>query len=180
MFHVIDADRDKVELAVDEFGDSYCRDITASDLKQIFEDMPLTSDINLDATGLLNQFQDHHIDFGDPPGWLFRGVVAYFDGGDVEMSSGHESHEDEFEFMRQQIRFGRGEIVNGLEEGVVTHVIVGKDRSRLRAIREMVAAWKKLPRIVTSEWVEETWREKTVLDEEREFDAPFSNGLTVC
>jgi len=159
MFYTIDDDRELIEQNVDQFGDSYCRDVNASELKEIFEDMPFKTEIKLSATELLGQFEEHELDFDGLPGWLFRGTVVYFDVGDVVMVNGNSEvpEHGEFEFAHQQIRFGAGVIANTLEEGVVTHIILGSDRSRLNDIRKTISSWKKLPRTVTAEWVEESW-----------------------
>ena len=79
-----------------------------------------------------------------------------------------------------------------LEEGTgITHVIIGdkegrqydstmekdleKEKEKIvreergkvaRRVREKISTWKRLPRVVSSEWVEACWQEGTRLDEE--------------
>ena len=66
-----------------------------------------------------------------------------------------------------------------MEDKRITHIVVdsGEENDRsstdLYALRtslsNRVGANKKIPHIVTAEWVERSWKEKTLLDEERMF-----------
>lgn len=47
MLHIADKDREMIAQNVDEFGDSYCRDVTVEDLKSVSRnlDLPDKADI---------------------------------------------------------------------------------------------------------------------------------------
>lgn len=49
------------------------------------------------------------------------------------------------------------------------------DVSALRgSLSARVGARKKVPHVVSSKWIEESWEARTLLDEEREFPLPLS------
>jgi DNA ligase-4 len=64
------------------------------------------------------------------------------------------------------LRFGGGLLSEELNNKRVTHVVV-HEKSKLKQIRETLATRSRLPRIVTRQWIEESWKERTLLDEER-------------
>jgi len=91
-----------------------------------------------------------------------------------------KTEDDEMKVLRLKnyVRFGNGVVVEendvpdqGQDDGVVTHiVIVAKDAASEREVaanvRYKVSSRKTIPRIVTQKWVEESWAEGTLLDEE--------------
>ncbi|KIW03508.1 uncharacterized protein PV09_05274 [Verruconis gallopava] len=173
VFHTIEADQDMIFQNVDEFGDSYCRDVSVEDLRRILASMPLNSKIALSKDQLLEQFMDHGVDFGETKGSMFRNVIAYMGSAEdavMANSDAEQEHEDlDMLFIQQKLAFGGGQWVHSLSADGVTHVVVTKDlnRSKLNDLREAVASQTTLPRIVTLEWIQESWKEGTLLDEER-------------
>jgi DNA ligase-4 len=171
MFHTAEADLDMIEQNADEFGDSYCRDITVDQLKRILTNMPMRSEIKLSNAELMGQFEEHGIEFGETRGSLFRSIVVYIDQGrDVEIVKGDtELKRDpvDVQFIKQNLAFGGAKMVNDLADKTITHIIIGEDRSKLSEIRQKIAKKQKIPRMVTMGWVLQSWQEKTILDEER-------------
>ena len=201
MLYIADADREMVEGNVDEFGDSYCRDVSVEELKGIFEKITLPVRTKgkksaMCTEEMLEQFEKRGLELEgmESKGFMFRRVVAYVDypakqkkdedvqmtnGGDPVESSSDDDDEEPLDllFAKQKITFGGGKVVENLADTRAdhalpehqTHIIVGKDTSseRLKEVRGLIAGRRKLPRIVTTEWVEESWKEGTLLDEEK-------------
>ncbi|KAF9630396.1 DNA ligase ATP-dependent [Lasiodiplodia theobromae] len=119
-------------------------------------------------------------------GWLFRGCRVWFDDGSGRDRASGEAAADEgpdkvdeqeqarlirLYLAKQIVRFAGGSVSENLEaDDAVTHVVVtGTDAERIKEVRQIVADRKaeRVPRVVGVEWVEESWRERTIVDEER-------------
>lgn len=172
-FHALDEDRDMAERNVDEFGDSYCRDVTIDQLRSMFEAIPKPK-AHAEKAVLLDQLQEHGVDLEDLPGCMFRNSIVYLDEKKAEEVNGEtgESHAQllkdiPLRLAGQTLRFAGGKVVDSIDDDSVTHVITNAERESVKNIRQQIAQKAKIPRIVTPEWVSESWKEKTLLDEER-------------
>jgi DNA ligase-4 len=73
------------------------------------------------------------------------------------------------------VRFGNGEVVEDIEDGRITHVVVVGGKEDTAASERMVAAdvrykissRRAVPRVVSARWVEDCWKEDTLVDEEQ-------------
>ena len=170
MYFTTDRERDMIDKNVDEFGDSYCRDIMPSELKQIFDDMPKLKS-RIEKSTLLEQLDDHGVDVAELPGFMFHNVVSYVDelmGQGQGQVDGNESGSNVLlRLAGQTMQFAGGRVAMDLDNPSITHVVIGNDAARAKTIRRQVSQRLKIPRIVTPEWVFESWKEKTLLDEER-------------
>lgn len=119
----------------------------------------------------------------DLPGWLFKGQVLYF----AKPSSSDSRPSPRLQRASTTARFAGATVVQDLDDKTVTHVVVeydvGTDIPALRAqIAKRVGGGKKVPHMVSVRWIEESWAEKTLVDEERKFFGYFllilSRGLT--
>ncbi|TID18225.1 DNA ligase 4 [Venturia nashicola] len=167
MLHIADKDREMIAQNVDEFGDSYCRDITVEDLKIVPE-----HEINHKL--LLAQFKEHNPDLAESPGWMFNGLVVYFDKVDktIDQLDGDTKPEDEAGYDLDTklaghiVHFSGGRIAGDLDDTGITHVVVGGDENRLREICGRNSLKSRIPRLVTMDWIRESWKEDSLLDEE--------------
>jgi len=175
MFHTIEGDKEMIEGNVDEYGDSYCRDVTAAQLRKVFDDMPKLEN-SVEGTSLLNYFHDRDVGLVDLPGWMFRGAAVFLDQHNSEsemrlLVDGKESlaslRDAELDAAGTVVKFEGGRVVEWLEDHATTHILVGKDRTRLKLLREAVSHRVPVARIVSVDWVVESFREGTRLDEER-------------
>jgi DNA ligase-4 len=110
--------------------------------------------------------------FSSPPGWLFKGQVLHFPLPDSESGSLPQR----VRLASNIARFAGALVVSDLEDKRITHVVVDSDKSTgistdMPALRISLSnrpgANKRIPHIVTVEWIERSWQEKTLLDEER-------------
>ena len=158
MFFTLEADREMIENNVDEYGDSFCRDLTIRTLQRLCETMPEPED-KPRSFNFFNQLDEHGVDVDDMPGTMFRRTVVYFDKAD--------SADLNMEYAQHVVRMANGTLVNDLDNELLTHIVVSEDRSRLSDLRKTISRRTRVPRFVTLAWVMESSKEKTLLDEER-------------
>ncbi|KAF2502148.1 ATP-dependent DNA ligase [Lophium mytilinum] len=159
----------QVEENVDEYGDSYARDITVDELKQLFSNMPTKfEETAFNPERFLDQSEDHDLNITTLPGYLFRGLTVYFDKPSQRNGGAVQSPKDlTLDLAAYSIRAGAGKISEALSDKEITHVVIGNDTSRLAQIMEAIAQRARLPRVVNVEWVQVSWAERTLVDEER-------------
>ncbi|KAK3996048.1 hypothetical protein QBC44DRAFT_319059 [Cladorrhinum sp. PSN332] len=177
--HLFSATEEMQRLAeenVDDFGDSYARDVKVDELREILDGMEMPAgekENGFDAGQFLDQLEERrgHGVVEGLKGFLFRRCRVYFALPEEEGVAGFEMVK-----MANMVRFGNGEVVDDLEDKGVTHVVVvvggggGKDKAAEREVvadvRYKVSSRRHVPRIVTDKWVEDCWKEGTLVDEE--------------
>jgi DNA ligase-4 len=124
------------------------------------------------------------------PGWLFHAMTIYFHkassftGDDPEAQSSstavaQQQQQQRLRLVSNFVRFGGASVQNKMDTSV-THIIVepGISSTELSNLRGTLAkqlgkSRKKLAHIVKVDWIEESWKEKTLLDEERTYALTF-------
>ncbi|KAK9422187.1 putative DNA ligase [Seiridium unicorne] len=167
LFYVSDTLTEQAEETVDQYGDSYARDLDIAELKTLLKDMPKNEVTNDDFSPVqfMEQLEEHGYDIGNLKGHIFDRVRAVFIAGDSV--SGIATLQ-----FKNWIKFGGGMVVDGIEHGSMTHVVVvsggdeDEDRSRAAEVRSIVSRGTPVPRIVTQQWLEDCWKEGTLLAEE--------------
>ena len=164
---------EKVDGSVDAFGDSYARETSIDELRQVIKDMDTKSEFPFNRHQFRNELAEHGYELGDARGWLFEGLRIYLDGlkevdvdgeADINLSSLRSR------MALNTARFGSATMVHSLDDDEeITHIVTDLKqghRNDLKEIRQRVSTRKRLPRIVTVEWIERSWEEKTRLAEE--------------
>ncbi|KAK3322207.1 hypothetical protein B0H66DRAFT_574522 [Apodospora peruviana] len=163
----------QAEEAVDRYGDSYARDVAGADeLMAILDGMDVSDDDkDFGVDEFLDQLEEHgHPQFMDGAdgltGLMFRRCRSQEEGGSNLCAVK----------MKNYVRFGGGTVVEDLDgEGKkkgLTHIVtvrdgMADDREVAAEMRYKISKWKGgLPRIVNEKWVEDCWREGTLVDEE--------------
>ncbi|KAJ5746060.1 Nucleic acid-binding OB-fold [Penicillium odoratum] len=183
MFFIMEDRDDEIKINVDRFSDSYARDTNVDELREIL--MNMTNDDQSDRTlesrtsnRIENIIQDK-IDSGytAPCGWLFRRFTFLFFENDKAPKDNQASHiitlnDTCLQLARNTALFGGANTATSLESPNVTHVIVNPETlslEEIKSLRESLAARpsKTLPYLVSMAWVEESWKNETLLDEER-------------
>ncbi|ORY59047.1 DNA ligase [Pseudomassariella vexata] len=167
LFHVSDALKEWAAENVDEFGDSYARDLDVSELRNLLADMPKHEIIYepFNKLGFLQQLEEHGHDFGGLKGHLFRKLVVYFARGlDVSSSTALK--------LENWVKFGGGRITEDLDDESITTVVVissdGTSERELAAeVRSVISCRQRIPHVTSQKWIEDCWKESTLLDEER-------------
>ena len=138
---------------LDKFGDSYSRDLKTAELKALLSSMPDNAGNKSQARKLSSEMLgDGHEKLGR--GFMFDGLTACFDG-------------DESEAPHRFFEFASGKVTDSLEDPDVTHVVVSKESPRIDDIRALCARSRKMPRLVTAEWIKSSWKEGDRMDEEK-------------
>jgi len=190
--------KDEITKNVDEYGDSYARSTTAEELKELLDNMSTNQkkikpqEVTAVVDRLLDRFQNSgDLEGANPsPGWLFKGMVVYFhkiptltrgdstSSLDAITSEQQVQEEQRFHLASNLIRFGSARVMNKMNTSV-THVIVRSDISSTELLdfrgtlaKRLSKEKRQLAHIVKVDWIEESWRERTLLDEERFYPPP--------
>lgn len=166
IFHATDALADVAAQSTDRYGDSYARDVDVDELRELMRDMPKLEDREtFDKMLFLEQLEQHGKDVGSLRGFMFARcrVLFYLADGAKEVAR------DKWE---RYVRYGCGSVSGDVDDESVTHVVVlGDDVMEVGDVgdklRSRLSSRRKMPRLVSEGWVEESWRERTLLDEER-------------
>lgn len=158
------ADRAEIyEMETDAYGDSYARDVSIAELRNRMSSMPKVEGSCEPDERLMNTL-------GESPGSLFKHTTIYFVETKDTVQDG-TSDVQPVDRARNCAHFAGARVAMDLEDSTVTHVVVDEsvtaDRQRMKDIRARISRKDRLPRVVTLAWIEESWNEKTRLDEER-------------
>ncbi|EPS42427.1 hypothetical protein H072_3586 [Dactylellina haptotyla CBS 200.50] len=176
---------DNFEETVDQYGDSYYRDITAEDLGRLLRDQIKLEEDEYVSEDAISNLKDSLSQLDPPIGWMFQHVVAYLDTPENASKNHIAASVDDIRKSFTQSRslvdgngltllmcqnileFGNGKIVDDFEDENITHIIVDyADRSRVKAMRGLLSLRDTIPRVTLADWVEESWRDETLLGAE--------------
>ncbi|VBB86621.1 Pamus-53 DNA ligase 4 encoded by the Pamus-53 gene [Podospora comata] len=189
--HLFHATEEMVKLAAentDQYGDSYVRDVTPDELRDIIDDMRTKGGVkeeedafhdegtgDFDAEHFLDQLEERGRGLEGLKSFLFRRCRVYFpvaakEEEEEEEKRGPSSTELKAVKLQNEVKFGNGTVVGGLDDKITHVVVVGdgeKERKELAAsVRYEVSSRRHVPRIVTGRWVEDCVKEGTLVDEE--------------
>ncbi|KAM5375069.1 hypothetical protein ACJA88_007734 [Fusarium oxysporum] len=165
LFHATDALHRAAEDNTDQFGDSYARDLSIEELRELMQDMPKIEDgTQFDKNEFLQQLEEHGKDLGRLRSFTFRRCVVLFhavEAGDNKISR-----------LKHLVKYGGGNVTDDTDDLSVTHVVIeGDDPMQVGEAADMVrkelSSRRLQPRLVTGKWIDECWNESTLLDEEQ-------------
>ncbi|KAK8076341.1 DNA ligase [Apiospora phragmitis] len=167
LLHGTDGLRNWAQENVDEFGDSYARNLSLEELRELLTDMP-KKEIDyepFDKQQFVTQLEEHGHDLANLKCHMFRRNVVYF-------AVGESISPIRVLKFKNWVRFGGGIISEDLDDISVSHVVVfgadGQNERDLSAeVRATISRRTPIPRVVTQLWLGECWKESTLLDEER-------------
>ncbi|KAL9030387.1 MAG: hypothetical protein Q9196_001495 [Gyalolechia fulgens] len=137
LFSTFDGSKQMPWSNVDKFNDSFARDVTMEELRDVFDAMPAKDELPPNPHVIRSQLKEHDHGFGDLPGWLFEGLVIYFGKGQESFSDTQkEEQRPEMEEAHRLARFAGARVADGIEDDSTTHVVIGKDVGRLGSIRQ--------------------------------------------
>lgn len=157
LFHTATAEQGNHDGNIDQYGDSYARDIDVDSLRALMDQMPPNISSGLESSEVLNQM---HCDSLDAMrGLMFHGCIAHF--REVPMAT------------VRLFEFASGQVTQSIQKA--THVLEGVE---VKDIRKDLSSKRQLPRIVKASWVTESFSEGTRLDEERRSLVSCGLGLS--
>ncbi|KAF4461772.1 dna ligase 4 [Fusarium albosuccineum] len=165
LFHATDALKRAAEQNTDQFGDSYARDVSIDELKDLMDDMPKIEDgepFNKDQ--FLQQLEEHGKDLGNLRSFIFRHCVILYHRVDVD--------DNRISRLKHFVKYGGGLVTADTNDLSATHVVIeGDDPMQVGEAADMVrkelSSRRVQPRVVTGKWIDECWKEGTLLDEEQ-------------
>ncbi|MCJ1396834.1 DNA ligase (ATP) [Xylographa trunciseda] len=176
LFSALDETKELAQDNVDEYGDSYARDVTVAELQTIFDQMPQKFDHHFSMHKFTEKLEQHGHGMGELPGRMFEGFLIFPVESPSPYSNGTSDAEDpgnptmadlRYEQACNTASFAGAGLAADVTDLKITHVLLGDDRGHLRALRKEFSTRRRLPRFVTVQWIEESWEAKTLLDEER-------------
>ncbi|OAG44790.1 hypothetical protein AYO21_00751 [Fonsecaea monophora] len=187
IYFVPDSKRELFEDNVDEYGDSLSRDVSEEELKEIMAKMGTVDIEDEERNRIPDLFGD---DFLSMKGFMFHGLVFFFDqpasvarngtaqpphldsSATSSMTMANTAHSTQAiaQFASAQVLSLTYTTLSSVPSDVratITHIIANR-ASDLGDLRKQVSRWdtRKIPRIVTHEWIDVCWKEGTRVDEE--------------
>ncbi|EXJ55863.1 hypothetical protein A1O7_08794 [Cladophialophora yegresii CBS 114405] len=180
MFFVPEEMRDRLGDNADEYGDSYARDTSEDELREIMDKMGSVDIEEGEEKRIPDLFGD---EFFNMKGFLFHGMVFYFDldTDGLEDVAGYAENEASSGLTTTSLKaiakFAGAEVLSPEYamlasvppklKTTITHIIA-HPASDLSSLRKEVARWtaRKIPRILTRGWIQKCWNEGTRVDEE--------------
>ncbi|PVH89948.1 ATP-dependent DNA ligase [Cadophora sp. DSE1049] len=165
LFHMLDSSRQDFEDNVDVYRDSYARDTNVEGLKTLVEHMIHPKNSTFSSDEFISQLEEHGRGLGDMPGSMSRRCVVRF----VSSSNEAADQDSDVLIIKNRLKFSGGKIAesDGEEEGITHFVVLDEDSKVVKEVRQKASQFKKIPRIVGRKWFEDSWEEKTLMDEER-------------
>ncbi|KAK7408093.1 DNA ligase (ATP) [Neonectria punicea] len=165
LFHATEELKHAAEQNTDQFGDSYARDVSVEELRDLMNEMPKIEDGEpFDKSEFLAQLEDHGKDLGNLRSFMFRRCVVLFHKVDVD--------DNRISKLKHYVRYGGGVVTDDPNDPFATHVVIeGEDVMQVGETADMVrkelSSRRTQPRVVTGKWLDDCWREHTLLDEEQ-------------
>ncbi|KAL8683759.1 MAG: hypothetical protein Q9186_000245 [Xanthomendoza sp. 1 TL-2023] len=149
LFATFDGSEEMVHTNVDQYNDSFARDIGIDELREICNAMPAKTE-HQNRHALRKDIGEHAHDLWSLPGWLFKDLRIYFDSGQEILPNGHDAVDfvsptaaagmHDMQQARRIARFANARVAEQLHEDGVSHVVVGKDdKDRLKSIRQTLS-----------------------------------------
>lgn len=165
LFHATDVLTAAAAQNTDQFGDSFARNVSVEELEEIIRDMPKLEDQeSFDAEVFIQQLEDHGNRLTDLRGLMFRRCEVYF-------IVAEESCRSELDKLVHYVKYAGGTATKHLSKTVTHIVLVGDDAMEIGEVadstRKQLSSWSRIPRLVMGKWVDECWKERTLLDEEQ-------------
>ena len=170
MFHMTDQAREEIEGNVDDYGDSYARDATVDGLKLLLDSMATPKDSTFSANAFLTQLEERGKGLGETASAMFRSCVAYFPPADTNSLLSKDQLGMELRIARYHFLFAGGSVSDDDEDDRITHFVLADEVPEVvKALRHKISQSRRsrLPRVLGLNWIQDSWKEGTLLDEEK-------------
>ncbi len=162
MFFIKEESKPIIESSIDEYSDSFARDVSLDELREvrsttmpyvlhflthskIFKEMPSKFEHTFSPSGFRTELAEHDHDLADLPGSMFEGLLLYAgyqtsnkSNGATPVTQPRALGESEFRMENavKIARFAGAEITTDLADEGITHVLVGNDKNQMKILRE--------------------------------------------
>jgi DNA ligase-4 len=166
LFHATDELKSAAEENTDPYGDSYARDVPVEELREILADMPKFESTGEFSKGqFLEELEERGRGLNDMRGMIFQRCVVY-------MKEADEKDGRLLQKLANYVRYAGGTCVDDMEDEGITHVVlISEDPMQIGeaadTIRRGLSTRRKMPRLVSRKWIEDSWKERTLVDEEQ-------------
>ena len=151
LFATFDGSEQIVHTNVDEYNDSFARDVTLDELRNICAAMPAKFELYSNLNSVRRDLEEHVHDIQNLPGWLFKDRLIYFDttagtqrDNPYATKSTIDKSTEELIQAKRIVSFAGARISDRLQQDGITHVVVGRDRDRLSSIRHELSRYIRL------------------------------------
>lgn len=165
LFYATDGLKTAAAENTDMYGDSYARDVSVDELRQILADMPKIESIDgFTRAGFLQELEERGKGMGNLRGLIFqRSVVHVKAAEETDRATAHK--------FANYVRYAGGICTEDMDDPALTHIVLaGGDPMQVGEVadevRKAISTRAKIPRVITGQWIEDSWKEKTLLDEE--------------
>ncbi|XP_044717776.1 ATP dependent DNA ligase domain-containing protein [Hirsutella rhossiliensis] len=170
LFHASEGLRAAAARNTDRLGDSFARNVSVEELREITD--ALTAEPkgrearDAAASSFVEELEARAKGLSHMRAFIFRRCVVHL------RLVGDSGPRDAGRLVRY-IKYAGGLCADeGLGDETVTHVVLVGDDAVQRGqvageVRREVSGRRRMPRLVTGSWVEDCWKEKTLLDEEQ-------------
>ncbi|OTB02223.1 hypothetical protein M426DRAFT_74702 [Hypoxylon sp. CI-4A] len=168
LFHATETTAHYAEESVDVFGDSYARDLSLKEMRQLLKSMPKKETIveePFNKEEFLSQLIGHGHDIGNLRSYIFRGAKVHFSrSDDISPLSCLK--------LKNWVKYGGGSVVDDPDDRSITHIVIisnteAGEMEQAAEVRSAISTRSPVPRIVSRQWVEDCWKNHTTVDEER-------------
>ncbi|EAQ91162.1 hypothetical protein CHGG_03097 [Chaetomium globosum CBS 148.51] len=169
LLHATEEMKRVAQKSTDQYGDSYARDVGVDELRAILDGMDLPDESEgFVADQFLDQLEERGNGLDGLKSFMFRRCRVHFALGEGVSAAGALR-------LASYVRFGNGGVVEDIGDERITHVVVVGGREDTAAsekvvaadVRHKISARRAVPRVVSARWVEDCWKEDTLVDEEQ-------------
>ncbi|KAI9158918.1 DNA ligase 4 [Paramyrothecium foliicola] len=146
LFHATDALRAAAAQNADAYGDSYARNVSVDELRDILADMPKIEDGGpFNRFEFLEQLEEHGHGLSELRGFMFQRCSVYFHCAD-------EVNQLRVSKLAHYVKYAGGACKGDLQDKTLTHVVVmGEDPMETgeaaESVRNELSSRRKMPRV---------------------------------
>lgn len=145
MFFFTESSKDLIDTNIDQYGDSFARDTTINELREIFDAMPNKFETIFNLDEFRKQLDEEQHDLGELRGWMYWGMLLYVDplAEDFRPTLKKQSFKTmglRMKLASSTARFAGAQITSDLNDKDITHIVVGDNRDRPRKLRQEISS----------------------------------------
>ncbi|RCI10831.1 hypothetical protein L249_5241 [Ophiocordyceps polyrhachis-furcata BCC 54312] len=166
LLHATGATWEAAARNTDRFGDSFARAVSVEELRRTTDAMAASHNSDADVAAFLAQLEERDKGLSHMRAFMFARCIVRLRAADERCATRRA-----VDRSARYVRYAGGRCAG--EEETVTHVVVvGEDADEVRRVAEgvsraQVKGGRGMARVVKGQWIEDCWREGTLLDEER-------------